>query len=176
MMDGPQKDQRPYDQWNKQELYELARSLGVRGRSQMTKSELVDALRGRATTPTAVPGPHLGPRRIGDAGREAAYPYEPVPYRSPGDVPPSSHEESPERSDGRPPGEDALLRECVRRALVDAPDIEVRDLHVNVRGGTVELSGTVDGPHVRRAAGELAEMVGGVRGVRNSLRVVNLRA
>lgn len=169
-MNGPQEGKEPYEQRKKQELYELARSLGLRGRSRMTKRELIAALRGRPATPTAVPGPHLGPRRIGEPGREAT---EPLP----GDPPPSSSRSKPERTPARrPPGEDALLRECVRRALVDAPDVDVRDLHVAVHDGTVELSGTVSGPRARRAAGELAEMVGGVSEVRNTLRVVNLRA
>ncbi len=35
----------PYEEWNKDELYERAQELDIDGRSQMTKSELIDALR-----------------------------------------------------------------------------------------------------------------------------------
>jgi parvulin-like peptidyl-prolyl isomerase len=34
-----------YDDWSKQDLYEKAKEVGIEGRSNMTKSELVDALR-----------------------------------------------------------------------------------------------------------------------------------
>jgi hypothetical protein len=34
-----------YDDWSKQDLQKRARELGVEGRSSMTKSQLVDALR-----------------------------------------------------------------------------------------------------------------------------------
>lgn len=34
-----------YDDWSKQELLDRARELGISGRSSMTKSQLVDALR-----------------------------------------------------------------------------------------------------------------------------------
>jgi len=35
----------PYEEWTKEELEERARELGIEGRSQMTKDELIDALR-----------------------------------------------------------------------------------------------------------------------------------
>jgi hypothetical protein len=35
----------PYEEWTKDELYERARELGVEGRSDMTKDELIEALR-----------------------------------------------------------------------------------------------------------------------------------
>jgi hypothetical protein len=34
-----------YDEWSKDELQQRAREIGIEGRSTMTKSELVDALR-----------------------------------------------------------------------------------------------------------------------------------
>jgi hypothetical protein len=34
-----------YDDWSKQKLYDRAKELGLEGRSSMSKSELVDALR-----------------------------------------------------------------------------------------------------------------------------------
>ena len=36
----------PYESWTKDELYERARELGIDGRSDMTKGELITALRG----------------------------------------------------------------------------------------------------------------------------------
>ncbi|MCB0966447.1 MAG: Rho termination factor N-terminal domain-containing protein [Ilumatobacter sp.] len=35
----------PYDQWTKDELYDRARELDIDGRSDMTKDELIEALR-----------------------------------------------------------------------------------------------------------------------------------
>ncbi|MDW3221110.1 MAG: Rho termination factor [Acidimicrobiales bacterium] len=35
----------PYEEWTKEELYDRARELDVDGRSDMTKDELIDALR-----------------------------------------------------------------------------------------------------------------------------------
>lgn len=35
----------PYEEWTKDELYERAREVGIQGRSDMTKDELIEALR-----------------------------------------------------------------------------------------------------------------------------------
>lgn len=35
----------PYEEWSKDELYERAQELNIEGRSNMTKDELIDALR-----------------------------------------------------------------------------------------------------------------------------------
>jgi Rho termination factor-like protein len=35
----------PYEEWSKEELYEKAKELGIEGRSQMSKEELIRALR-----------------------------------------------------------------------------------------------------------------------------------
>jgi Rho termination factor-like protein len=35
----------PYDEWSKEELYEKAKELGIEGRSEMSKEELIRALR-----------------------------------------------------------------------------------------------------------------------------------
>lgn len=35
----------PYDEWSKDELYEKAKDVGIEGRSDMSKSELISALR-----------------------------------------------------------------------------------------------------------------------------------
>jgi len=37
---------RPYEEWTKKELVERAREIGIRGRSSMSKGQLVSALRG----------------------------------------------------------------------------------------------------------------------------------
>lgn len=37
----------PYEDWTKDDLYERAQELDIGGRSNMTKAELIDALRGR---------------------------------------------------------------------------------------------------------------------------------
>ena len=36
---------KPYEQWTKTELYEQAKNVGIAGRSQMNKAELIYALR-----------------------------------------------------------------------------------------------------------------------------------
>ena len=36
---------KPYEEWTKDELYDRAQELDVEGRSDMTKDELIDALR-----------------------------------------------------------------------------------------------------------------------------------
>ncbi|MEQ8843403.1 MAG: Rho termination factor N-terminal domain-containing protein [Phycisphaerales bacterium] len=35
----------PYEEWTKDELYDQAQKVGIEGRSDMTKDELIDALR-----------------------------------------------------------------------------------------------------------------------------------
>ncbi len=35
----------PYEEWSKEELYEKAKEVGIEGRSEMTKDELIRALR-----------------------------------------------------------------------------------------------------------------------------------
>lgn len=37
---------RPYEEWTKKELVERAREIGIKGRSSMSKGQLVSALRG----------------------------------------------------------------------------------------------------------------------------------
>lgn len=38
--------QPPYEEWTKEELYDRAQELDIEGRSEMTKEELIAALRG----------------------------------------------------------------------------------------------------------------------------------
>ncbi|MEI2385571.1 Rho termination factor [Breoghania sp. JC706] len=35
----------PYEEWNRDDLYDRAREIGIKGRSEMNKSELIRALR-----------------------------------------------------------------------------------------------------------------------------------
>lgn len=37
-----------YEKWTKEELYEKAQEVGIEGRSEMNKDELIDALRNRS--------------------------------------------------------------------------------------------------------------------------------
>ncbi len=37
--------QPPYEEWSKDDLYERAQEIGIEGRSDMTKDELIEALR-----------------------------------------------------------------------------------------------------------------------------------
>ena len=39
------RDTRPYEERNREELYEKAQEVGIEGRSHMTKDELIDSLR-----------------------------------------------------------------------------------------------------------------------------------
>ena len=41
----PDYDSRPYEERSKEELYQQAQKIGIEGRSQMDKSELIKALR-----------------------------------------------------------------------------------------------------------------------------------
>lgn len=45
--DNIDQDSRPYEERTKDELYEQAQELDIEGRSDMTKDELIDALRDR---------------------------------------------------------------------------------------------------------------------------------
>ena len=39
-------EQPPYEEWSKEELYDRAQELDIEGRSEMSKQELIEALRG----------------------------------------------------------------------------------------------------------------------------------
>jgi osmotically-inducible protein OsmY len=66
---------------------------------------------------------------------------------------------------------DDRIREEVSDALMADDDLDASEVTVNVSGGEVTLSGTVDSREAKRMAEELAERVQGVQNVQNSLRV-----
>jgi hypothetical protein len=43
---GPRAESGSYEDWTKEELYEKAKEVGIEGRADMSKEELIDALRG----------------------------------------------------------------------------------------------------------------------------------
>lgn len=42
---GPRGGEGSYEEWTREELYEKAREVGIEGRSEMSKEELIEALR-----------------------------------------------------------------------------------------------------------------------------------
>ena len=66
---------------------------------------------------------------------------------------------------------DPLLVRDVRRALVAAPGVNSMNIHVQVRGGMVTLTGWVPQHSQIGRAGSAARSVRGVRGVVNRLTV-----
>lgn len=66
---------------------------------------------------------------------------------------------------------DDRIREEVCEALWDHSAVDASDVEVAVRGGEVELSGTVLSRDEKRAAEDVALAVPGVRDVRNLVRV-----
>jgi hypothetical protein len=45
--DNTDQDSRPYEERSKEELYDKAKEIGIEGRSEMDKDELIKALRNR---------------------------------------------------------------------------------------------------------------------------------
>lgn len=66
---------------------------------------------------------------------------------------------------------DARINEDVCDRLADAPDIDASDIEVRTSNGEVTLSGSVNDREQKRRAEDLIEIVSGVRGVHNNLRV-----
>ena len=80
---------------------------------------------------------------------------------------------SPTRTQ-RAPGEqvdDAALLTSVKAALVSDPVTEAGEINVDVNRGVVKLSGFVDTPKEKSAAGDLARKVDGVQSVQNDIAV-----
>lgn len=79
------------------------------------------------------------------------------------------------RHEGRGPKgyrrSDERIREDVSDRLTDDPFIDASDIEVEVSGGEVTLSGTVDSRMARRRAEDIAERCSGIVHVQNNLRV-----
>ena len=67
---------------------------------------------------------------------------------------------------------DERVRREVRAALTPTPNLEIRDLRVEVQEGTVTLYGYVGSPAEKHLASRFADDVPGSRGVVNVLEVV----
>lgn len=66
---------------------------------------------------------------------------------------------------------DERIREQVCDCLTDDPHIDASAIEVQVKGGEVTMSGTVDSRNAKRHAEDLIERLGGVKHVQNNLRV-----
>jgi osmotically-inducible protein OsmY len=66
---------------------------------------------------------------------------------------------------------DESLAQELREILSKDPELDATDLHVEVEGGAVTLSGEVYSSDAKLLAEELVESVVGVREVHNHLRV-----
>jgi osmotically-inducible protein OsmY len=66
---------------------------------------------------------------------------------------------------------DADLALEIREILASDPELDAREIEVQVEDGTVTLRGIVDGSEAGLLAEELVESLAGVREVRNALRV-----
>jgi hypothetical protein len=66
---------------------------------------------------------------------------------------------------------DERIREDINERLTDHPHIDASEIEVQVQGGEVTLTGTVDERNAKRLAEDIAESVSGVRDVHNQLRV-----
>jgi osmotically-inducible protein OsmY len=72
---------------------------------------------------------------------------------------------------GRRRSDDALAAE-IHEILTNDPELDTTDIEIEVAGGAVTLTGTVDSGDARMLAEELVESLTGVREVHNRLRVV----
>src|SRR5690242_1928486 len=66
---------------------------------------------------------------------------------------------------------DERIREDINERLTEHPEIDASDIEVQVKGGEVTLTGTVDRRQTKRMAEDLCENVSGVKEVHNQLRV-----
>ena len=71
---------------------------------------------------------------------------------------------------GRRRSDDALATE-IHEILTQDPELDTNDIEVEVAGGAVTLTGTVESSDARMLAEELVESLTGVREVHNRLRV-----
>lgn len=72
--------------------------------------------------------------------------------------------------------DDSVLTAKVKAALIDDPVAKARDVNVETYRGVVQLGGFVDTAEQKSRAGEVARGVGGVKEVRNDLRVSSPQA
>ena len=72
---------------------------------------------------------------------------------------------------GRRRSDDALAAE-IHEILTNDPELDTTDIEIEVAGGAVTLTGTVESGDARMLAEELVESLTGVREVHNRLRVV----
>jgi len=84
-------------------------------------------------------------------------------------------QEEPGRSrPARPPlgrRSDEKLAHDIREILTHDPELDARDIEVEVEGGAVALSGAVADSDAKLLAEELVETLPGVREIHNRLRV-----
>ena len=66
---------------------------------------------------------------------------------------------------------DERIREDINERLTDHPHIDASEIEVQVKGGEVTLTGTVDDRYAKRMSEEIVENVSGVKDVHNQLRV-----
>jgi osmotically-inducible protein OsmY len=66
---------------------------------------------------------------------------------------------------------DESLARDIREILTSDPELDTRDIEVEVEGGAVKLTGVVHSSDAKLLAEELVESVAGVREVNNGLRV-----
>ena len=66
---------------------------------------------------------------------------------------------------------DERIKEMVHEALTDHEHIDATHITVDVKGGEVVLTGTVEDRNAKRLAEDIVERVNGVRDVQNQLRV-----
>jgi len=66
---------------------------------------------------------------------------------------------------------DERIREDVNERLTDDPMIDASDINVEVKNGTVTLTGSVDARYLKHRVEDIADACGGVRDVENRLTV-----
>lgn len=66
---------------------------------------------------------------------------------------------------------DERIKEDINERLTQDPEIDAWEIDVQVTGGEVTLTGTVDDRNAKRRAEDIAEGISGVRDVQNQIRV-----
>lgn len=69
---------------------------------------------------------------------------------------------------------DDQIKAVIEAALTDDPWLDASGVQVSVQQGIVTLTGTVPSREAKRRAEALADRVGGVRDVRNTLAIAGL--